>query len=39
MVGDVPIVNTSTQDISGLVGEKEIKALPLNGRSYDLLLS
>ncbi|MGB8887496.1 MAG: carboxypeptidase regulatory-like domain-containing protein [Candidatus Korobacteraceae bacterium] len=38
VVGDVPIVNTTTQDISGLVGEKEVKALPLNGRSYDLLL-
>jgi len=36
---DVPIVNTTTQDISGLVGEKEVKALPLNGRSYDLLLT
>ena len=31
-------MNATTQDISGLVGEKEIKALPLNGRSYDLLL-
>ncbi len=36
---NVPVVNTSTQDISGLVGEKEIKTLPLNGRSYDLLLT
>ncbi len=36
---DAPIVNTSTSDISGLVGEKEIKQLPLNGRSYDLLLT
>lgn len=35
---DVPIVNVSTQDISGLVGEKQVKELPLNGRSYDLLL-
>ena len=38
VVADVPIVSTTTQDISGLVGEKEVKALPLNGRSYDLLL-
>jgi len=37
VVGDVPVANTTTQDISGLVGEKEVKALPLNGRSYDLL--
>jgi len=35
---DAPIVNTTTSDISGLVGAKEIKQLPLNGRSYDLLL-
>jgi hypothetical protein len=35
---NVPVVNTSTQDISGLIGEKEVKALPLNGRSYDLLM-
>jgi hypothetical protein len=35
---DAPIVPTSTSDISGLVGAKEIKTLPLNGRSYDLLL-
>ena len=38
VVANVPVVNASTQDISGLIGEKEIKALPLNGRSYDLLL-
>ena len=36
---DAPIVNTTTSDISGLVGAKEIKQLPLNGRSYDLLLT
>ena len=36
---DAPIVNTTTSDISGLVGAKEIKELPLNGRSYDLLLT
>ena len=35
---DAPLVNTSTRDISGLVGEQQIKDLPLNGRSYDLLL-
>ncbi len=37
--GDAPIVNTTTADISGLVGGTEIKSLPLNGRSYDLLLT
>ncbi|MBV9480438.1 MAG: carboxypeptidase regulatory-like domain-containing protein, partial [Acidobacteria bacterium] len=36
---DVPVVNLTTQDISGLVAEKQIKDLPLNGRSYDLLLT
>jgi hypothetical protein len=36
--GDAALVNATTQDISGLVGEKEIKELPLNGRSFDLLL-
>jgi hypothetical protein len=35
---DAPVVNVSTQDISGIVGEQAIKDLPLNGRSYDLLL-
>jgi Carboxypeptidase regulatory-like domain len=35
---DAPIVSTATSDISGLVGERQIKELPLNGRSYDLLL-
>ncbi|HET8924835.1 MAG TPA: carboxypeptidase regulatory-like domain-containing protein [Candidatus Acidoferrum sp.] len=37
VIGDAPIVNLST-DISGLVAEQQVKDLPLNGRSYDLLL-
>ena len=37
--GDAPVVNLTTQDISGLVGERQVKDLPLNGRSYDLLLT
>jgi hypothetical protein len=37
--GDSPIVTTSTSDISGLVGERQIKDLPLNGRSFDLLIT
>src|SRR5215813_8775288 len=36
---DAVLVNATTQDISGLVAEKEVKDLPLNGRSYDLLLT
>jgi hypothetical protein len=38
VTGDAPIVSTTTRDISGLVGEQAVKELPLNGRSYDLLL-
>src|ERR1700724_1967152 len=34
-----PVVSVSTQDISGLVGERQVKDLPLNGRSYDQLLT
>jgi hypothetical protein len=37
--GDAPVVSTTTLDISGLVGERAVKELPLNGRSYDLLLT
>ncbi len=33
-----PVVSVSTQQTSGLVGEKQVKDLPLNGRSYDELL-
>lgn len=33
------ILNTSTADVSGLVGEEQVKDLPLNGRSYDELMA
>jgi hypothetical protein len=36
---DAPVVSVATKDISGLVGERQIRDLPLNGRSYDQLLS
>jgi hypothetical protein len=36
---NVPIVNASTQEISGLVTEQQVRDLPLNGRSFDLLLT
>jgi carboxypeptidase family protein len=36
---DVPLVSLTTRDISGLVGERQVKDLPLNGRSYDLLVT
>jgi hypothetical protein len=32
-------VNTTTQQTSGLIDEREVKELPLNGRSYDELLT
>ena len=32
------IVAISTEDTSGLVGQQQVKDLPLNGRSYDQLL-
>jgi hypothetical protein len=32
-------VSVSTQQISGLVSERQVKDLPLNGRSYDTLMS
>ena len=35
---DAPLVSVTTNDISGLVGEQQVKDLPLNGRSYDLLI-
>jgi hypothetical protein len=33
------VVAISTEDVSGLVGEKQVKELPLNGRSYDQLMT
>ena len=37
--GEVPVVNTTTASVSGLVGEREVKDLPLNGRSFDDLIT
>ncbi|HEY1809122.1 MAG TPA: carboxypeptidase-like regulatory domain-containing protein [Acidobacteriaceae bacterium] len=34
-----PGINTTTQETSGLIDERQVKALPLNGRSYDELLT
>jgi hypothetical protein len=40
---EVPVVSTAleitTEDTSGLVGERQVKDLPLNGRSFDQLLT
>ncbi|MCU1334807.1 MAG: TonB-dependent receptor [Bryobacterales bacterium] len=39
VVADTALVNTSTASISGLVNERQIKELPLNGRSFDNLMT
>jgi hypothetical protein len=33
------VVAVTTEDVSGLVGERQVKELPLNGRSYDQLIT
>jgi len=39
VTADAPLVNTTTTSVSGLVGEREVKDLPLNGRSFDNLIT
>jgi hypothetical protein len=39
VVADTPVVNTTTSSVSGIVGEREVKDLPLNGRSFDNLIT
>lgn len=34
-----PLVNTTPTPVSGMVGERSIKSLPLNGRSFDNLVT
>lgn len=36
---ELPVVNTTSQATAGLVGERQLQELPLNGRSYDELLT
>ena len=36
---ETPIVNTTTASVAGMVGERQIKDLPLNGRSFDNLIT
>lgn len=36
---DAPVISVTAADISGLVGEQQVKDLPLNGRSYDELMT
>lgn len=39
VVEETPLVNTTADPISGIVGAREIKDLPLNGRSWDNLIT
>src|SRR3989475_7317975 len=39
VAADSDLIQITTEDISGLVGERQVKDLPLNGRSYDQLLT
>jgi len=34
-----PVVNTTTAPAAGLIGDREVKDLPLNGRSFDNLIT
>ncbi len=37
VTGEPPVVNLTSGSVSGLVGDKEIRELPLNGRSFQQL--
>jgi hypothetical protein len=39
VTGEAPLVDTSTSQVAGLVAERQVKDLPLNGRSFDNLIS
>ena len=39
LVDETPLVNTTTSSVSGVVGAQQIKDLPLNGRSFDNLIT
>ena len=39
VAADAPVVSVTSADISGLVGEQQVKDLPLNGRSFDELMT
>ena len=36
---DAPVINTTAAAVSGIVGERAVKDLPLNGRSFDDLIT
>ena len=39
ITAEAPLVDTTLSSTSGLVGEQQVKDLPLNGRSFDQLLT
>jgi hypothetical protein len=39
VTSEAPLVNTTTDSVAGVVSEKQVKELPLNGRSFDLLIA
>ena len=39
VTGDAPVVDVTAADISGVIGQEQVKNLPLNGRSYDELMT
>lgn len=39
VVADVATVNLSNEQVSGQINERQVKELPLNGRSYDQLIT
>ena len=39
VTAEAPLVNTTTSSTSGLISEAHVKDLPLNGRSFDQLLT
>ena len=39
VTGEAPLVNTTAASVSGAVNEQQVKDLPLNGRSWDTLVT
>src|SRR5262245_52165361 len=39
VASELPLVDTSTSQVAGLVAERQVRDLPLNGRSFDNLIS
>jgi hypothetical protein len=39
VIEEAPVVNTTTASVSGVVTENQVKDLPLNGRSFDNLIT